>query len=78
LARFNVNYDGVSLAAQEFENSWATISQYAIALTAGNTNPGPVYVGPNAGTLRNFSDVQVHLAEGLYILSAVIAGHTEL
>jgi hypothetical protein len=71
---------GVPPAAQEFENNWSQISQYAIALTNGNTNPGPLYVGPSAGTLNNFSDVNAHLAEGLFTLSAVPAtlSHDEL
>jgi hypothetical protein len=63
-------YNGVPAAAQEFENSWSGISQYAISLSNGS-NPADYYVGPNAGTLTNFNDVQFHLAEGLGIPSQV-------
>ena len=63
-------YNGVPAAAQEFENNWSGISQYAINLSNGS-NPAPYYVGPNAGTLNNFNDVQFHLAEALGIPSQV-------
>jgi hypothetical protein len=72
-------YNGVPTAAQEFENSWGQISQYAINLANGS-NPAPLNVGPNAGTLTSFNDVQFHLAEAIGIPTQVstIPGHDEL
>jgi hypothetical protein len=74
-------YDGLPAAGQEYENNWSQISQYAINLTNGR-NPGPLYVGPSAGTLYNFNDVQNHLAEGIGMPSRVSTTgnyrHTEL
>jgi hypothetical protein len=56
--------NGLPALQQEVENSWSQICQYAINQSNG-TNPAPLYVGPNAGTLYSFSDVQRYLALGI-------------
>jgi hypothetical protein len=63
-------YNGVPAAAQEYENNWSQISQYALDQSNG-TNPAPLYVGPNAGTLNTLYDAQQHLAEAIGIPSQV-------
>ncbi|MEZ0109331.1 hypothetical protein ABH920_003341 [Catenulispora sp. EB89] len=57
-ARF---YNGLPALQQEVENDWTQMSRYAINVSNG-TNPAPLYVGPNAGNVSSFNDVQRFLA----------------
>ncbi|MEZ0107948.1 hypothetical protein ABH920_001946 [Catenulispora sp. EB89] len=59
-----VIYNGLPPLQQEVENDWSQISRYAINQSNG-TNPAPLYIGPNAGTISSFSGVQRYLALGI-------------
>ncbi|WP_338703369.1 ribosome-inactivating family protein [Streptomyces sp. Q6] len=52
----NTYYPALPLRQQELENDWSQLSNYARNLQAGR-NPAPVYVGPNAGTISNSSQL---------------------
>lgn len=54
------NYAGLPAAQQEIENHWDRLSRFAQALFAGQ-NPGSVYVGPNAGTISNATELNAQL-----------------
>jgi hypothetical protein len=60
----NVNYEGVSYDDVELENAWSHITTWAELIYAGQ-NPAPLYVGPNAGTLRTAGDADRTLWMGL-------------
>jgi hypothetical protein len=74
-------YNGLPAVQQELENSWSQMSTYYNQLING-TNPAPLYIGPNAGTLYWMGDLQARLAEGIGLPGSVSPTgdwwHTEL
>jgi hypothetical protein len=56
----DIRYSGMSPANRQLENSWDSLSGFALRLTNG-TNPDPLNV-PNVGVLHTFLDVRRYLA----------------